>query len=214
MSSCKRSEQKDDLNESDFLYGRTPEEIERDELLMEDQFFNEHELVSLAVLCDISLPATPGFGSASDAGVAEFIEFISKDLPRHQLPLRGGLMWIDTESNRRFNALFVNCTDEQQIEIIEDIAYPDPELKYPEFAYGIEFFSLLRNLTITGYYTTKMGIDKLGYVGNRPNVWDGVPEEVLTQHNISYEPEWLAKCVDQDKRNISAEWDENGNLIS
>ncbi|MEE1964223.1 gluconate 2-dehydrogenase subunit 3 family protein, partial [Allomuricauda taeanensis] len=65
-----------------------------------------------------------------------------------------------------------------------------------------------------GFYTSKIGIEELGYKGNMPNVWDGVPDDVLEQHGVSYDPEWLAKCVDQSKRNIVAEWDENGNLIT
>lgn len=66
----------------------------------------------------------------------------------------------------------------------------------------------------TGYYTTRMGIDDLGYKGNTPNVWDGVPEEVLREHGMSYEKKWLTKCMDQDKRTELARWDEKGNLIS
>ena len=196
------------------LYGRLPEEIERDREVMAEVFLNEHELATIAVLCDIILPATETAGSAGDAGVPEFIEFIVKDIPSHQLPMRGGLMWLNGEANRRFNTVFKDCTNEQQIQIVEDIAYPDPEDKKPDMAYGIKFFDLMRNLTMTGYYTTKMGIDDLGYKGNFPNVWDGVPEEVLQDHEVEYEPEWLAKCVDQSKRNETAEWDDNGNLLT
>ena len=59
-----------------------------------------------------------------------------------------------------------------------------------------------------------MGIKELGYVGNQPNVWDGVPQEVLDEHNLSYDPEWIARCVDQSKRMDIAQWDEEGNLIT
>ena len=59
-----------------------------------------------------------------------------------------------------------------------------------------------------------MGIDDLGYVGNTPNVWDGVPQEVLDEHGLAYDPVWLAKCVDQSKRGDIAKWDAEGNLIS
>jgi len=78
----------------------------------------------------------------------------------------------------------------------------------------IQFFSLMRNLTLTGYYTSKIGIEELGYKGNMPNVWDGVPEDVLEQHGLAYDEEWLAKCVDQSKRGIIAEWDNEGNLLT
>ncbi|MDH3711917.1 MAG: gluconate 2-dehydrogenase subunit 3 family protein [Cyclobacteriaceae bacterium] len=196
------------------LYGRTPEELARDQKLRAEICLNEHELESIAVLCDIILPATGTAGSATEAEVPEFIEFIVKDIPAHQLPMRGGLMWLDGESNRRFNKVFNSCSNEEQIQIVDDIAYPDPDNAKPQMAYGIKFFSLMRNLTITGYYTTKIGIDDLGYIGNQPNVWDGIPADVLAEHDVDYDPEWLAKCVDQSKRNEIAKWDDAGNLLT
>ncbi len=196
------------------LYGRLPEEIEHDRKINAETFLNKHELETIAVLCDIILPATPTAASANDAKVPDFIEFIVKDLPSNQVPLRGGLMWLDGESNRRYNKVFSGATNEQQIQIIDDIAYPDPDNKKPEMTHGIKFFSLIRNLTLTGYYTTKMGFDDLGYKGNVPNVWDGVPADVLKDHDVDYDPEWIAKCVDQSKRDVVAEWDDKGNLLT
>jgi hypothetical protein len=196
------------------LYGRTNEEIKRDSQLMSDTYLTADELGMVAVLCDIILPATPKAVSATGAGVDDFIEFIVKDLPYHQLPIRGGLMWLNGESRKRFDKVFVDLTNTQQIKIIDDIAYPDPENKKPEMAYGIQFFDLMRKLTLTGYYTSKEGIKELGYVGNRPNVWDGVPQDVLDKHGMSYDADWLAKCVDQSKSHIKAEWDEAGNLLT
>ena len=209
---CKTAEQ-EVVEPTTAFYGRTPEELEWDAEVMAEEFLNVHELESIAILCDIILPATDTAGSATEAKVPEFIEFIVKDLPRHQLPMRGGLMWLDSESNRRFEKIFKEITPPQQIEIVEDIAYPDPDEEKPDMAYGIKFFDLMRNLTLTGYYTTKMGIDDLGYVGNRPNIWDGVPEEVLNEHGLAYEPEWLAKCINQENRDKIAVWDEEGNLV-
>ena len=196
------------------LYGRQPNEIARDEKIKSEVYLNEHELATIAVLCDIILPATADAGSANDAKVPAFIAFIVKDIPTHQLPMRGGLMWLDGETNRRFNKEFINCSDSEQIQIIDDIAYPDPNGARPNMSQGIKFFDLMRNLTLTGYYTTRMGLDDLGYTGNYANVWDGVPEEVLANHEVEYDPEWLAKCVDQSKRMDIAEWDAEGNLLT
>jgi hypothetical protein len=196
------------------LYGRTPSEIEHDDKVNLETYFNEHEMLTIATLCDIILPATPSAGSATEAKVPDFIEFIVKDLPGNKLPFRGGLMWLDTEANQRFEKRFIDCTPEQEIEIIDDIAYPDPDGEKPEMAPGIKFFNQIRNLTMTGYYTTKMGFEDLGVTSNFANVWDGVPEEVLANHDVDYDPEWLAKCVDQSKRNDIAEWDEEGNLLT
>jgi len=72
----------------------------------------------------------------------------------------------------------------------------------------------VRNLTCTGYFTSEEGIKDLGYKGNQPNVWDGVPQEVLDQHGVAYDSEWIARCVDQSQRNVTAEWDDDKNLIT
>jgi len=213
-SACQTESKEQPAADATSLYGRTPEEKERDAELMAEVFLNPHELETIAVLCDLILPPTDTAGSATDAGVPEFIEFISKDIPSHQLPLRGGLMWLDAEANKRFNTVFKNCNNQQQLQIVDDIAYPDPEGKKPDMAYGIRFFRLMTNLTLTGYYTSEMGIKDLGYVGNTPNIWDGVPEEVLKEHGLAYDEAWLAKCVDQSKREVIAEWDEDMNLIT
>ena len=196
------------------LYGRTPSEIAHDQKVQSEIFLNKHELETIAVLCDIILPATSTAASATEADVPAFIDFIVKDIPAHQLPIRGGLMWLDTESNRRFNKDFISCSPKEEIQIIDDIAYPDPENRKPEMAHGIKFFSLIRNLVVTGYYTTKIGFDDLGVTSNFPNIWDGVPPEVLANHDVDYDAEWLEKCVDQSKREDIAEWDDEGNLIS
>ncbi len=123
-------------------------------------------------------------------------------------------MWLDAESNKRFGKTFVYCTPEQEIQIIDDIAYPDPENKKPEMTHGRKFFNRIRNLVVTGYYTTKIGFDDLGVTSNFPNVWDGVPAEILAEHDVDYDPEWLKKCVDQSKRTEIAEWDNDGNLLT
>lgn len=193
-------------------YGRTDKEKERDKILQSETFFNEHELTTIATLCDIILPKNDSSGSATDARVPEFIEFIVKDMPYQQTPIRGGLMWLDNYCNKNYNNNFASCTYEQQIELCDKIAYPG---KTPdELKQGEQFFTRMRNLTLTGYYTTKMGINDLGYKGNTPNIWDGVPEDVLKAHGMQYDEEWLVKCIDQSKRDKVAEWDDEGNLIS
>ncbi len=197
-----------------YQYGRTPEEKELIEELESEVFFNEHEMETIAVLCALILPANENFGSATDAGAPDFIEFMAKDIPELQTNLRGGLMWLDHKSNTEYNLEFKVATDEQQKQILDEIAYYDPEIAMDKQALEIQFFNLMCNLTLTGYYTSKMGIEDLGYKGNMPNIWDGVPEDVLKQHGVSYEEEWLAKCIDQSKRGIIAEWDEEGNLIT
>lgn len=194
------------------LYGRTESEKLRDKKLFESTFFNEHELLTIAVLCDIILPKSDQYNSATEADTVAFIEFIAKDIKEHQIPLRGGLMWLDSFSNKLYNKEFITCSVEEQFNICDQIAYP--ERTEPDLIQGEVFFTRMRNLTLTGYYTSKTGMKELGYKGNTPNVWDGVPNHILKRHGFEYEKAWLAKCVDQSKRGEIAQWDNKGNLIS
>jgi len=123
-------------------------------------------------------------------------------------------MWLDGESTSRYNKAFTDLSNAEQLSIVDDIAYPDPNNQRTQMSQGIAFFSRLRNLTLTGYYTTRIGIDDLGYKGNIPNTWDGPPQEVLDKHGLSYEKSWIPKFVDHETRNIQAEWDADGNLLT
>lgn len=165
--------------------GRTMDEAERDAKLMAEKFLNAHELASITILSDIIIPADGKSGSASQSGVTKFIEFIVKDKPEFKTPMRGGLRWLDGESKRRFSKLFTEITPKQRIEIVEDIAYP--EKVKPQFSQGVNFFTLMRNLTATGFYTSRIGLDDLAYKGNTPNEWKGVPDDVLKQYGLSYD---------------------------
>ncbi len=163
-------------------FGRTEYEKMRDAKLFAEQFFNPHEMKTISVLVDIIIPRDERSGSATEAGVPEFIEFMAKDKPDFQTPLRGGLGWIDNEAQKRFGKVFVDITPAQRIEIVEDIAYP--ERKKPGMSHGVVFFSLMRNLTASGFWSSKIGMADIGYQGNTPNTWDGVPEEVLRQYGL------------------------------
>mgnify|MGYP000905414150 FL=1 len=166
-------------------FGRTEYEKQRDAKLFKEVFFNKHEMKTIAVLVDIIIPKDERSGSATDAGVPDFIEFMAKDKPELQTPLRGGLTWLDTQASRRFGRQFIECVAAQRIEIVEDIAYP--ERKKPGMSQGIAFFSLMRNLTASGFWSSKIGIEDIGYQGNVANVWNGVPEEVKRQYGVEEE---------------------------
>jgi len=205
-------EKKNGAPASSGTYGRTEKEKAHDAKVMSEPFFTDHEMATVAVLCDLILPATETAVSATGAGVPEFISFIVRDITAHQLPIRGGIMWLDHQSIKLFERYFTDSTVDQQKQLLDQIAWPDNST--PELEPGIKFFNRMRNLVLTGYYTSKAGIDDLGYQGNIPTVWDGVPQAVLDKHGLAYDEAWLAKCVDQEKRNVLAEWDEEGNLIS
>lgn len=199
---------------SEKYFGRTPKELERIEKLNAEQLFNEHEMDTIAALSVVILPPKEPHGGPIEAEVPELIEFMGKDIPEMQMTLLGGLMWLNHKSNTEYGTEFKSATLEQQKEICDQICWHDTEISLDDQALEIQFFALMRNLTVTGYYTSKVGIADLGYKGNQPNVWDGVPQDVLDQHGVAYDPEWVAKCVDQSKRNIIAEWDDEGNLLT
>lgn len=162
--------------------GREAFEIERNKKLSEERFFTDHEMLTITVLADIIIPKDEKSGSASDAGVPEFIEFIVKDIPSHQVPMRGGLRWLDTQCMNRYNNAFKDATAAQQLEMVNDIAWP--ENVKPGMEQGVAFFNRMRDLTASGFFTSEIGVKDLGYAGNMPNKWEGVPEDVLKQYGL------------------------------
>ena len=170
---------------SDKMAGVQDFEHERNLALQAEKFFSDHELATITVLSDIIIPKDATSGSASDAGVPEFIEFIVKDIPDHKVPMRGGLKWLDIQSNKRYGQAFIKCSAPEQIALVDDIAYP--EKAKPEMQQGVAFFSLMRNLTASGFFTSEMGVKDIGFAGNRPGVWTGVPAEVLQEHGFHTE---------------------------
>lgn len=177
-------------------YDRMEEEKEAHEKLVSQTFFTPHEMATIAVLSDIIIPADEVSGSATDAGVPDFIEFIVKDKPEFQTPMRGGLRWLDMQTARLYGKAFKDCQPAEKIAMVDAIAYPAKAK--PEMKQGVAFFNLMRNLTATGFYSSEMGIKDVGYTGNVPNRWDGVPDDVLKQYGLSYTPKELAESVKFD----------------
>ncbi|MEI7588029.1 MAG: gluconate 2-dehydrogenase subunit 3 family protein [Chitinophagia bacterium] len=156
-------------------------------------FFDAHEAATIVVLSDIIIPKDAVSGSATDAKVPEFIEFIVKDMPDHQVPMRGGLKWLDLHTYKKHGKAFVECTHQEQIGIVDEIAYPKKAA--PEVAQGVSFFNKIRDLVTTGFYTAEIGVKDLGYLGNVPNMWAGVPDDVLKHHGLAYTEKELKECI-------------------
>src|SRR3982751_3010636 len=157
IDACKPKDKKQETpaapsNENDEGY--TTEEAERTRKLKEEKFFTDHEMATITVLADIIIPKDDRSGSASDAGVPEFIEFIVKDLPDNKVPMRGGLRWLDMQCLTRYNNPFKDCSGKQQIEMVEEIAYPGRAK--PDMHQGVTFFTRMRNLTASGFWSSKM----------------------------------------------------------
>ena len=209
IAGCKEENKKTEVaTEPQFNLDRTNEELAHEKsLLAMGRFFTDHEMATITVLADIIIPKDDVSGSAGDAKVPAFIDFIVQDMPEHQTPMRGGLRWLDMQCLKRYEKSFVDCTHQQQIEMVDDIAYPEIEYQdekgnkvkkgkvKPEMEPGVSFFDLMRNLTATGFYTSEIGVKDVGYIGNTPNNWNGVPDDVLKQHGLAYSEKELKECV-------------------
>jgi hypothetical protein len=173
------------------------EEAAHDKTSKEGKFFTDHEMATITILGDIIIPKDDVSGSASEAKVPEFIGFIVNDKPEHQVPMRGGLRWLDMQCLKRYSQSFRDCNSQQQMEMVNEIAWPKKAKS--DMAPGVAFFNLMRNLTATGFYTSEIGVKDVGFVGNRPNQWNGVPDDVLKQYNMAYTEKELKECVSFDK---------------
>jgi len=176
-----------------FTLDRQPEEVEQYDKVVSSTFFTQHEMETITILADIIIPKDEVSGSASEAKVPEFIEFIVKDMPSHQTPMRGGLRWLDLRATKLFGKSFKQCSEADRIKLVDEIAYP--KKAKPEVAQGVAFFNLMRDLTATGFYTSKIGVADIGYMGNQPNQWNGVPDEVLQQYGVAYTEKENKECV-------------------
>ncbi|HET6568193.1 MAG TPA: gluconate 2-dehydrogenase subunit 3 family protein [Rhodothermales bacterium] len=146
-------------------------------------FFTDHEFQTVRVLADIVIPKDERSGSATDVGVPEFMDFMMLDQDWRQTGMRGGLAWLDAISIKRYGKTFVDATEAERISIVDDIAYP--EHASPDVSQGVAFFNSFRDLTATGFWTSREGIDDIQYLGNTvvPE-WTGCPEEALKKIGV------------------------------
>ena len=206
LDACKLADKKTDKSDvvidagkpgsngsSETGINRMKEEAEHDKEVSSRTFFTPQEMATITLLGDIIIPKDDVSGSASDAKVPGFIEFIVKDMPEHQVPMRGGLRWLDMQCLKRYNNSFSDCNKQQQMEMVDAMAWP--KKAKPEMKPGVAFFSLMRNLTATGFYTSEIGGKDVGYIGNVPNQWNGVPDDVLKQYKLAYTEKELKECV-------------------
>lgn len=164
----------------------------------EPAFFNAHEWETVRILVDLILPADERSGSATDAGVPEFMDFMMNDPAAgerekedRQTAMRGGLAWIDAECRRRFGRDFAGCGEAQRLELLDDIAYSTGDedgedvdrgprdLTVAPPRHGPAFFNSFRDLTASGFWSSEMGVRDLDYRGNLATEWSGPPPEVL-----------------------------------
>ena len=148
--------------------------------------FTAHEWETVRVLVDLILPKDERSGSATDAGVPEFMDFMLGDDPDLQTPVRGGLAWLDHECDDRYSKTFVACTDAERAAVLDDIAWP--KKAKPEHMAGVAFFNSFRDFTASGFFSSRVGIQDLRYIGNTfVAEWKGCPPEALAKLGVHYE---------------------------
>lgn len=152
----------------------------------EPVFFTAHEWQTVRLLADMVIPRDGRSGSATDAGVPEFLDFTMDDRPMFRTPMRGGLAWLDDACLERFGAVFVECTEAERGELLDAIAWPDRAAA--DVSQGVAFFSGFRDLVASGFYSSRIGIEDVQYRGNTYiTEWAGCPPEAIRHLGVSYE---------------------------
>jgi gluconate 2-dehydrogenase gamma chain len=130
------------------------------------KYFSAHQYEMLTNLCDTIIPKDEKSGGAIEAGAPEFIDLLTSENEEYALVLGGGLMWLDAACTDRYANVFLDCTPEQRKEILDLIAFRKNAKQDPALSQGVAFFAFLRKFTCDGFYTSKIGIADLQYIGN------------------------------------------------
>jgi gluconate 2-dehydrogenase gamma chain len=154
------------------------------------KFFTAKEFRTVRMLADYVIPRDDKSGSATDAKAPEYMDFVLSDeltSENNRIAVRGGLGWLDNECRKRFDGkTFVQSTDAQRREVLDDIAYP--RKARPEMSYGVTFFNRFRDMTAAGFYSSAMGWRDLQYIGNvfNPN-WNGCGDAANAKLGVSHD---------------------------
>jgi len=130
------------------------------------KYFSAYQYSMLRSLCDAIIPKDEVSGGALEAGAPEFIDLLTSENEEFQGIFSGGLMWLDNFCSDHYDHVFLDCTPAQQKEVLDLIAYRKNAKSDPALSQGVSFFAKLRNLTCDGFYTSKIGIEDLKYIGN------------------------------------------------
>jgi hypothetical protein len=151
----------------------------------EPKNFTAHEWETVRQLVDLIIPRDARSGSATEAGVPEFMDFMLGDDPDLQTPIRGGLAWLDRTCDDRYGKTFVACADAERGAVLDDIAWP--KKAKPEHSAGVAFLNSFRDFTASGFFSSRTGVQDLGYIGNTfVTEWKGCPPEALARLGVKY----------------------------
>lgn len=153
------------------------------------KFFTRSEWQTVRMLSDYIIPKDERSGSATDAKVPEYIDWLMDDKEASlgsKTSMRGGLAWLDLECSERFGTTFVKATDAHRRQVLDDIAWP--ARAKPELAHGVSFFNRFRDLTASGFFSSQMGYKDVKFVGNVFNPsWNGCPPEAMAKLGVSHD---------------------------
>jgi gluconate 2-dehydrogenase gamma chain len=130
------------------------------------RFFSAHQYKTLQALCQAVLPPDERSGGAIEAGAPELIDLLTSESKEYQLALGDGLIWLDSACQDRYGNVYLDCSSDQQKETLDLIAYRANGQKDPRLRQGVRFFALVRRMTANGFYTSQIGVQDLGYIGN------------------------------------------------
>lgn len=173
ITGCEAPTKEQETVQKKFWDRITEEELE----MWDTQFFTDHEFATVRQMANMIIPADDRSGNAEDAGVPQFIDFMMLDRPIYQTPIRGGLNWVDYQCEKMFGNRFIACSDKQKTQFLDQIAYPD--IAKPEMKTGVTFFNRFRDLVASGFWSSKIGIEDIEYIGNEPHGWNGCTDEAL-----------------------------------
>jgi gluconate 2-dehydrogenase gamma chain len=150
------------------------------------KFFTPQEFETVKALADLIIPKDERSGSATEAAAPEFIDYILSEYPDNQVAVRGGLAWLDNEMRERTGGkAFIAATPAQQTALLDEIAYPGKAK--PEMSHGVEFFNRFRDMTGSAFFSSKVGVADLQYMGNTfITQWDGCPPAALAKLGVNY----------------------------
>jgi predicted Fe-Mo cluster-binding NifX family protein len=149
--------------------------------------FTAHEYATLRRLAELIVPSDEHSKGALDAGAPEFVDSLAANNAELAAIYTGGMAWLDEHTRRRYEAPFLDITPDQQTAVLDLIAYRKNEAAHPELGPGIQFFAWVRNMVVDAYYTSKVGMEDLGFMGNSGMAKFSVPEEAI-QYAVKRSP--------------------------
>lgn len=174
-----------DLEEAALRTRETLERLAERGQQYQPKVFTPAEWRTARILADLVIPRDARSGSATDAMVPEFMDVFMENRENMKTWMRTGLTWLDDECRKRFSKTFVACDATQRTAVLDDIAWPRRARQ--EMQAGVRFFTNFRNFTASGFWSSKIGVDDLQYMGNRPiSRWEGCPAPALNKLGVKY----------------------------